>query len=159
MLGPVEAPARPAHLVARAEPELEPAHRRGTVTLHAGFNPDPHVVHGTAKGEVLASSIRKKCKGWISEQPDYLLHSETAFFRIHILARSEDEIFLVVRDPEGSVFCSDARKETNEPRVKAELPLGTTQVWIGVKRKGLQSKYTLGFSEMSSKPSELPAPR
>lgn len=158
VLGPVEPPAPPPHPVKTEDPQAQAKRRFGTVTLHAGFNPDPHVVHGTAKGEVLASSIHKRCEGWISEEPDFLLDSETAFFRLYILARSEDEIVLVARDPDGKVVCSRDRKGTNSPGVHADFPLGTTELWVSVKRKGAQAPYTLGFSEVNWKPSTLPAP-
>ncbi len=160
-LGPVEASAPLPHPVETAadSPVAAKSKRRfGTVTLHAGFSPDPHVVHGTTKGEVLASALHKKCKAWISEQPDYLLESETAFFRLYILARSQDDIALVARDPDGKVVCSRDRKGTNSPSVQADLPLGTTELWVGVTRKGATAKYSLGFSEINWKPSALPSP-
>lgn len=158
VLGPLEAPARAPDPVETEDSQAAAKRRFGTVALHAGFNPDPHVVHGTAKGEVSASSIHEKCEGWISEKPDYLLDSETAFFRLYILARAEDDIALVVRDPDGKVLCNRDRKGTNSPRVHADLPLGTTELWVSVKRKGAQAPYNLGFSEVSWKPSTLPAP-
>lgn len=126
--------------------------------MHAGFNPDPHVVHGTAEGEVRASSIRRKCKGFVSKKPDYLLRSETAFFRLYVLARSEQDVSLVVRDPNGKVICNDDRKGTRNPRVQANIPIGTTELWVGVKAKGAKAPYSLGFSEVNWKPNSLPLP-
>ena len=97
----------------------------------------------------------KKCRGWISERPDYLMESRTAFYRLHVLARSPEDIVLVVRGPDGKVKCNDNRKGTTHPMVKSAFPIGTTQVWVGVKSKGGQAPYRLGFSEVKWKPSVL----
>lgn len=130
----------------------------GLVPLHAGFSPDPRVVAGTAVGEVPASSIHRKCKGWISETPDYLLDTDTAFFNLHVLGRSRSDIVLVVRKPGGFVLCSNNRRGTKDPMLRSDFPIGTTQVWIGVQHKGATADYRLGFSEVKWKSSSIPLP-
>ncbi len=132
--------------------------RLGVVPLHAGFSPDPRVVAGTAVGEVPASSIHRKCKGWISETPDYLLDTDTAFFNLHILVRSRSDIVLVVRKPGGTVLCSKNRRGTKGPMLRSDFPIGTTEVWIGVQHKGATADYRLGFSEVKWKSSSIPLP-
>ena len=88
-----EAPVEPpkfSHAPEGAKPVDPYEHstsRFGAVPLHAGFSPDPRVVGGTAVGEVMAQLIHRKCKGWISEIPDYLLDADTAFFQLHVLGR------------------------------------------------------------------------
>ena len=139
----------------RSDPYAGSEPRLGTIKLHAGFNPDPHTVTGTAIGEVEASTLSKKCKGWISKKPDYLMASHTAFYQLHILARSPEDIVLVVRGPDGKVKCNDNRKGDTHPMVKSTFPIGTTQVWIGVKSEGERAPYRLGFSEVKWKPSVL----
>ena len=132
--------------------------RLGSVPLHAGFSPDPRVVSGTAIGEVRASSIHRKCKGWTSESPDYLLEADTAFYNLHVLGRSRSDILLVVRKPDGSVLCNDNRKGTNDPMLRSHFPIGTTQVWIGVQEEGETADYRLGFSEVKWRSSSIPLP-
>ena len=159
-----DAPREPPE-VARAHEPLEArdpyehsASRFGVVPLHAGFSPDPRVVGGTALGEVRARSIHRKCKGWISETPDYLLDAATAFFQLHVLGRSRSDVLLVVRKPDGVVLCNDNRSGTKDPMIRSEFPIGTTQVWIGVREEGATADYRLGFSEVKWKSSSIPLP-
>lgn len=132
--------------------------RFGAVPLHAGFSPDPRVVAGTALGEVKARSIHRKCKGWISETPDYLLDADTAFFQLQVLGRAHADVVLVVRKPDGAVVCNDNRKGTKDPMVRSDFPIGTTQVWIGVHEQGATADYRLGFSEVKWRSSAIPLP-
>ena len=110
--------------------------RFGAVPLHAGFSPDPRVVAGTAAGEVPAKSVHRKCRGWISQTPDYLLEADTAFFRLYVLARSRSDVLLVLRKPDGSVLCNDNRQGTKDPMIRSDFPIGTSQVWVGVQSEG-----------------------
>ncbi len=132
--------------------------RFGAVPLHAGFSPDPRVVAGQARGEIEARSIHGKCRGWISETPDYLLTSSSAFFRLYVLGRSRADVSLVVRKPDGTVICNDNRYGTQDPVVTSDFPIGTTQIWVGVKGRGTKAPYRLGFSEVSWQASSIPLP-
>ena len=132
--------------------------RFGSVPLHAGFSPDPRVVAGEASGQIPAKSIHRKCRGWISETPDYLLDADTAFFQLYVLGRSRSDVMLVVRKPDGSVLCNDNRQGTKDPMIRASFPIGTTQIWVGVKEEGGTAPYRLGFSEVKWKSSSIPLP-
>jgi hypothetical protein len=154
---PGDAPRAPAESKT-ADPYDDSPYRLGVVPLHAGFSPDPRVVSGTAVGEIPARSIHRKCKGWISETPDYLLDADTAFFNLHILGRSRSDTLLVVRKPGGSVLCNDNRSGTKDPMLRSHFPIGTTQVWIGVQDKGATADYRLGFSEVKWRSSSIPLP-
>jgi len=152
-----EAPRVPAESKT-ADPYDDSPYRLGVVPLHAGFSPDPRVVSGIAVGEIPARSIHRKCKGWISETPDYLLETDTAFFNLHILGRSRSDTSLVVRKPGGTVLCNDNRSGTKDPMLRSHFPIGTTQVWIGVQDKGATADYRLGFSEVKWQSSSIPLP-
>ena len=153
----VESPRPPVDTPA-PNPYADTPSRFGTVPLHAGFNPDPRVVSGEAVGEIRAQSVHRRCRGWISETPDYLVEADTAFFQLHVLARSREDISLVVRKPNGSVLCNDNRYGARDPMVRGDFPAGSTQVWIGVKGEGAKATYRLGFSEVTWKPSVLALP-
>ena len=140
------------------DPYEDSPSRFGTVPLHAGFNPDPRVASGNAFGEVEAKTIDQKCRGWISQTPDYLLDADTAFLRLYILARSASDVTLVVRKPDGAVLCNDNRHRTKDPMIHSSFPIGTTQIWIGVKEQGATVPYRLGFSEVKWKSSSIPLP-
>ena len=140
------------------DPYEDSRSRFGVVPLHAGFSPDPRVVSGTAIGEVKARSVHRKCRGWISEMPDYLLDADTAFLQLFVLGRSQSDVLIVVRKPDGKVLCNDNRKDTKDPMIRSDFPIGTTQVWVGVQEKGATAAYRLGFSEVTWKPSSIPLP-
>ena len=152
---PIETASEPNEL---PDPYEHSASRFGVVPLHAGFSPDPRVVTGEALGEVRARSIHRKCRGWISETPDYLLDADTAFFQLYVLGRSRADVLLVVRKPDGSVLCNDNRHGTKDPMVRADFPIGSTQVWVGVRDEGGSAAYRLGFSEVKWKSSSIPLP-
>jgi hypothetical protein len=151
----VEPPAVP---VDPPDPYEHSPSRFGVVPLHAGFSPDPRVVAGEAVGEVSARSIHRKCRGWISKTPDYLLDADTAFFQLYVLGRSGADVLLVVRKPDGSVLCNDNRQGNKDPMVRGDFPIGSTQVWVGVQDEGGSAAYRLGFSEVKWKPSSIPLP-
>ena len=132
--------------------------RFGIVPLHAGFSPDPRVVAGEAFGEISAKSVHRKCRGWISETPDYLLAADTAFLQLYVLGRSRSDVLLVVRKPNGSVICNDNRPGTKDPMIRGAFPIGSTQVWVGVRTEGERARYRLGFSEVTWKSSSIPLP-
>jgi hypothetical protein len=140
------------------DPYASSPSRFGVVPLHAGFSPDPRVVGGRAIGEVPAESLRRKCRGWISETPDYLLRADTAFFKLHILVRSRDDLVLVVRKSNEQVLCNDNRSGTKDPMIASDIPIGTTQVWVGVHEQGKEADYRLGFSEVKSQSSSISLP-
>ena len=150
------AKASNAPTTAEDDPYAGSDSRFGTVDLYAGFSPDPRSVIGTAQGRVEASTIRKRCKGWITEKPDYVLDAKSAFFLLHVLVRSRRDTTLVVRKPSGAVLCNDNRKGTKNPMVRSSFPIGSTQIWIGVQNKGDTAPYRLGFSEVKWKSSSLP---
>ena len=156
------APATVARVVADPPPPPNPyadtPSRFGTVPLHAGFSPDPRVVSGEAVGEIDARTVHRRCRGWISEVPDYLVEADTAFFQLYVLGRSRADISLVVRKPNGVVLCNDNRYGSRDPMVRGNFPIGSTQIWIGVKEQGATATYRLGFSEVKWKPSVLALP-
>jgi hypothetical protein len=150
-----EAPAEPTK---PPDPYKHSPSRFGTVPLHAGFSPDPRVVAGNAVGEVPADSVHRKCRGWISKTPDYLLDASTAFFQLYVLGRSTEDVVLVVRKPDGSVLCNDNRRGTHDPMIRSDFPIGTSQIWVGVQEEGGSASYRLGLSEVKWKSSSIPLP-
>ena len=153
---PAELP--PPSVTDPPDPYSHSPSRFGVVHLHAGFNPDPRVVEGTALGEVPARSIHRKCKGWVAEMPDYVLAADTAFLRLHVLGRSRADVSLVVRKPDGSVVCNDDRNGTPDPMVRSDFPIGSTQIWVGVHKEGATALYRIGFSEVKWRSSVIPLP-
>jgi len=140
------------------DPYARSPSRFGVVPLYAGFTPDPRVVGGMSAGEVPASAIHRKCRGWVSEAPDYLLGAETAFMDLQVIARSRQDVLLMIRKPDGMVLCNDNRPGTHDPMIRASFPIGASQVWVGVHEQGATATYRLGFSELKSQSTSIPLP-
>jgi len=140
-----------------SDPYKQSASRFGVVPLHAGFSPDPRVVGGSSVGEVPSRSIDRKCSGWISENPDYLLDAETAFFQLYVLGRSSSSVGLVLRKPDGSVVCNNGGGK-KDLMIRTDVPIGTSQLWVAVAEQGATADYRLGFSEVKSRPSSIRLP-
>ncbi len=155
---PVRSPVSASTPTQPPDPYSRSPSRFGVVHLHAGFNPDPRVVEGTALGEVPARSIHRRCRGWITEIPDYVLAADTAFLRLHLLGRSREDVSLVVRKPDGSVVCNDDRNGTRDPMIRSDFPIGSTQIWVGVPEEGATALYRIGFSEVKWRSSAVPLP-
>ena len=136
----------------RSDPYLRSPSTNGTVQLYAGFNPDPRVVEGDAHGRVPAGSIHRRCRGWVTEAPDYLLAASTAFLQLQLRARSSEPISLIVRKPDGSVVCRGLRKGSRDPVLRTPVPMGTSQIWIGVAQENATASYELAFSEVGMRP-------
>jgi len=152
-------PLPPGPEVERPDPFARSRSRFGIVELHAGFNPDPRVIEGRAVGEVPASSVRRRCKGWIGEQPDYLLSAHTAFLQLYLIARAKPAPAVVLRTPDGSVSCRRGAQGKTATVLRSELPLGTSQLWVGVAKEGDSTPYRLGFSEVSWRSSSVAMPK
>lgn len=123
----------------------------GTVSLRAGFTPDPTVAEGTSGGSINASTLAPGCAGWISNTPDHLLNATTAFAYLRVMARSTEDTTLVIQRPDNTFVCNDdgLGQELN-PLVSAPFPAGTYKIWVGSYNQGANSRYHLGFSELST---------
>ncbi|MEM8607043.1 MAG: hypothetical protein AAGF92_08055 [Myxococcota bacterium] len=151
-------PLPPGPAAEPEDPYLRSKSRFGVVHLHAGFNPDPRVIDGTAEGQVKADAVHRRCKGWTSETPDYLVSADTAFLQLYVLGRSENALALMLRKPDGSVVCRHSRSASRSPVLRTDLPLGTSQLWVGVLEEGESAPYRLGFSEVTWRASSVPLP-
>ena len=124
--------------------------RHGSVELHPGFMPDPVITEGLAGGNVHARTMNPACTGWVEEVPNHVLVTTGAMAELRVVAHSEEDVTLVVRRPDGSFVCNDDAEGTRgtDPMVRAEMPSGEHQIWVGANREGEHPSYRLGFSEL-----------
>src|SRR5262245_37894912 len=88
----------------------------GIVKLAAGFEPDPHIVDVLAGGTAdAAGRFGGGCAGRVSEAPNLGLAYAAGDASLTIRAFAETDITLVVRDPNGRVFCDDDSGESLNP--------------------------------------------
>jgi len=130
----------------------------GTVTLEAGFVPDPHVVSGVSGGQMDARQMGQQCRGWIAQTPDHIFQAASAFRGLRVMARSNSDTTLVIADSRGRVWCNDDAEGRN-PVISSQFAAGTYRVWIGSYQQGENARYSLGFTELDSvRTNSLPAP-
>ena len=124
--------------------------RHGAVELHPGFMPDPVITEGTAGGTLHARTLSPDCTGWVDEVPNHVLVTTGAMAELRVIAHAAEDITLVIRRPDGSFVCNDDAEGTRgtDPMVRAEMPSGEHQIWVGANRAEEQPVYRLGFSEL-----------
>ena len=122
-MGPAPAVAQDASL----EPNF------GSVSLSAGFEPDPYVVDLVAGGDIDASRLGNGCVGKITRQPDFRLQYEaTSGLQLTIRVRSREDTTLVVNGPTGRWLCNDDAGNGINPGVVYRTPQsGVYDIWVG----------------------------
>ena len=124
----------------------------GTVTLDAGFTPDPSNVSVRAGGNLDASRISSNCRGYISSAPDVRLVYSNGNFPLIISASSRADTTLVVNAPDGRWYCDDDGGVNGlNPAVRFNSPRsGRYEIWVGTYRSGSLEAARLAISEVSS---------
>lgn len=121
----------------------------GTVTLAAGFNPDPHVVEGTTGPEINAATKARACEGWIARTPDHVFVAATDFPLMRLVVNGgETDTTLVVERPDGTFLCDDDGGGARQPVVAGTFAAGSYKVWVGTFSPRERAPYRLGFSEL-----------
>ena len=98
----------------------------GTISLNAGFLPDPSQVQITAGGSLNAASVG--CAGSIANAPDVRL--QWGGGQMTIGANSNSDTTLVLNGPNGQWYCSDDVNGLNPALVFTAG--GQYDIWVGV---------------------------
>ncbi|PCJ26895.1 MAG: hypothetical protein COA96_04505 [SAR86 cluster bacterium] len=102
----------------------------GSLTLAAGFSPDPSVTTLTAGGSVSAT----ECSGYFTASPDLNLSYEAGNFALGIFAKAGEDTTIAVNDPDGNWICNDDSSYLTDsnPAVLIEDPSsGIYNIWVG----------------------------
>jgi hypothetical protein len=120
------------------------------IPLATGFMPDPVTASGVSGGPVQAQMVNSSCRGYIPmhAQQRVMLQTPMAFFRVWV--NSAADTTLLVRAPNGQIFCADDTWGTNPGvDIQGAIP-GSYEIFIGSYSPGNSQPYTVGFSEMRS---------
>lgn len=114
------------------EPDYLAAPTFGTVTLEAGFTPDPNVTHVEAGGPDPVPNLAAGCVGHINAAaPDLDLSYTAGDYRLTFYARSSVDTTLIVNAPDGSWHCGDD-EDGRDPVVSFNLAQsGYYSIWVG----------------------------
>jgi hypothetical protein len=137
---------------AAAQPNRSADPISGTISLDAGFTPDPRVINVRAGGAERAQSVSGSCAGFISTRPDIRLNYDAGSFPLIISVQANADTTLVVNGPDGSWYCNDDGGEGFNPSVRFNNPQsGAYEIWIGTYNSGSTQPARLYISEAGSR--------
>lgn len=122
----------------------------GSVSLTAGFTPDPHVTNLQAGGNLNASNLSSNCRGTITNAPDVRLNYTAGSFPLILSVSSNADTTLVVNGPDGSWYCDDDGGVNGfNPAVRFGSPQsGRYEIWVGTYSAGATQPAQLVISEL-----------
>ena len=128
-----------------AEPTYE------TVSLTAGFTPDPYSVSLSSGGGNDASQLGDTCSGFIAGVPDVRLMYEAGTIPLFIRTRSGVDTTLAVNAPDGQWYCDDDGSFDVNAQVWFEKPgSGQYDIFVGTYADRSINSATLEISELMS---------
>ncbi len=102
----------------------------GTVTLRAGFTPDPYTKNLTAGGAIRTN--KGGVNAWVARAPDFKLFYTAGNFRLTIRAVSKADTTLLVNLPNGTFIADDDGDGFPNPRLRFANPQsGRYDIWVG----------------------------
>lgn len=103
----------------------------GTMALQWAFEPDPITVNVRTGLDVALSGVGAPCVGFATSAPSYEFTYTAGLHPLYFVAQSTGDAVLMVRSPDGLVYCIDDTYGQN-PEVAFPSPLtGTYDIWVG----------------------------
>lgn len=124
----------------------------GSVTLRAGFTPDPYNVAVQSGGSIDASvAVSSSCRGFIAVAPDFRLTYTAGSWPLNISVDSASDTTLVINGPDGQWYCDDDGGQGLNPSLRwGTPPSGQYDIYIGTYGDASLRNATLSISEVSS---------
>ena len=123
----------------------------GSITVEAGFVPDPISRDLTAGGSIRAETRFSGCRGSIANAPDFsIYYTAGSTFPLIFSVDSDSDTTLVINAPDTSWHCDDdGADEPLNPLVRFNNPQsGRYDVWVGTYSSGAGVPATLFISEI-----------
>lgn len=104
-----------------------------SVDLNAGFPLDPFLVSVNGGGELDASLLNEKCKGYINPNPTLTVNWTGNADLVRAFTYSDADPMLVIQTPDGKFQCSDDSSSVLlDPQIEISKPSpGKYNVWVG----------------------------
>lgn len=124
----------------------------GTVSLEAGFTPDPQQIAVRSGGSLNAQTLSASCRGFISNAPDVRLQYDAGDYPLIISVAAAADTTLVVNGPDGLWYCDDdGGNAPLNPMVRFNEPRsGRYEIWVGTYANSSLQPATLHISEVGS---------
>lgn len=141
-------------VLAQPDPNLKPTF--GTVTLQAGFLPDPHTKALQAGG-----NLRTNLGGvnaYVARAPDYRLHYTKGKFPLVFSVQSDGDTTLLINLPDGTWIADDDSGGGVDPLIRLLNPQsGRYDIYVGTFKKDLLAA-TLTITERDATREPPPTP-
>lgn len=111
--------------------KTQPSGAITSMSLTAGFTPDPFTTVLAAGGFVDASSIDPACWGNIASEPDFVLNYTSGEWPLRVFVNSDADTTLLVRTPTGEVLCNDDADGLNPAVSQTNPTSGRYEIFIG----------------------------
>jgi len=132
----------------------------GTVSLAAGFTPDPHTVGMPSGGEVEVNYLGGGCTGYAAIAPDYRLNwtGDSDELRVFFAAQDGSDTTLLINLPDGEWVCDDDSDSGLDPLIEIDHPpAGQYDIWVASYSAGDFIDGTLHITELDLEPDEVGA--
>jgi hypothetical protein len=131
---PIEGDVFPAASLLVEEVSTTKTHPSGAInsmSLTAGFTPDPFTTTLAAGGIIDASTVDASCWGNIASTPDFVLNYTAGDWPLRVFVNSDADTTLLMRTPTGEVLCNDDADGLN-PALALTAPVsGRYEIFIG----------------------------
>lgn len=126
----------------------------GSISLAAGFTPDPHTMPVTSGGsvDIRSLSLGSGCVGYATENPDMILQWSGNSNMLRVFFEGDGDTALVINDPNGNWRCNDDSYGTTDPTVDFNnAPTGQYDIWVASYSSGNNTRGTLSITELESR--------
>jgi hypothetical protein len=104
---------------------------------------------GVTDPQISARELDSRCHGYIGSRPDLVMQSTTRR-ELEITALPDNNnLVLVVREPDGSFACDWGLG--HPPRLRKPWGPGTRQLWVGNNSQGRRASFRLRISPVRSR--------
>lgn len=116
------------------EPDWTTDPTYGSMTLSAGFSPDPHRIQLQAGGATrVDASLAPGCAGYLhAAAPDVDFYYEAGDFPLYLHVESASDTTLVVNGPDGRWYCNDDFNGLDPMLMFSNPESGLYSIWVGV---------------------------
>lgn len=149
--------ATSAPVIANGRLDYNEAPSFGTVSLSAGFTPDPFTETIVSGGEVATDYLGPECTGYAAVPPDYRLHWSGSAEQLNLLFTADDggDTTLIVNAPDGSWYCNDDASGLDPAVLLGSPAEGQYDIWVGSYSAGAYVSGSLFVSELDPSLSAL----
>lgn len=123
----------------------------GSVSLNAGFMPDPRTRSIRAGGDHYFSG-GGGCPGgaWFANAPDYRVHYRASGYALSFYVRAPGDTAMLINDPSGTWFCNDDYQGLNPALVFNNPRSGQYDIWLGTYNRSRVNNSVLYITELGA---------